>query len=195
MGTFFYRKYYMVWDQTPKDEDGKDFIQIGLGQRSAAADDISNQYAPTANQVYPAQPEKKDSSHSIAGYPNVYPDPNPSPNPVPTPTPTPLPTPTPDIKPIIKPVLPDPKPQPNPAPVKPPVNDNTSSAVPVTATGSFFKKNRLVIIIVSTAILLLILTLIICCICYKRHRGPYNTVAYDDGDHTPTNRRSGLINN
>ena len=133
----------MVWDQTPKDEDGKDFIQIGLGQRSAAADDISNQYAPTKNQVYPAQPEKKDSSHSIAGYPNVYPTPVDPVNPVvpkPAPTPTPLPTPTPDIKPNpdIKPVVPNPKPQPNPAPVKPPVNDNTSSAVPVTATGSFF---------------------------------------------------------
>jgi len=129
MGTLFYKKYYMVLDQTPKAERGLNYIQIGLGHRSGADADINNQYAPTSNQVYPFIPESKDSSHSINGYPNVYPDPNPSPNvPVVPPVKPPLPTPTPDI-PVTpsKPVNPSPKPLPNPSPVGPPTPDSNES--------------------------------------------------------------------
>lgn len=185
----------MVLDQTPMHERGRNFIQIGLGLRASGQEDTKNQYLyPQTNRVYPALPESKDSSHSMNGYPNVYPDNGHTPV---TPPPPP-PTPTPPIpKTPVKPV-PVPTPQVNPAPVPDPsqkTSDNTSSSNPTTPTSSFFKKNKLVIVIVSIALLLAILTLIICCICYKRHRGPYNTVSYDDNDMTPTNRRSGLINN
>jgi hypothetical protein len=39
----------MVLDQTPKDEMGLDYIQIGLAIRTSIMDDTKNQYTPSRN--------------------------------------------------------------------------------------------------------------------------------------------------
>lgn len=114
----FYEKYYMVLDQTPMHERGRNFIQIGLGLRASGQEDTKNQYLhPLPNRVYPYLPESKDSSHSMNGYPNVYP----SGGNTPVTPPPPVPKPTPSNIPVTPPKpVPTPTPQPNPAPVPTP---------------------------------------------------------------------------
>lgn len=92
LGSIVMKNYYTVYDMSPYDE-GKNFIQIGVGKANQNAFIGNTKYNTRSPYYLPAKKED-DSSHVIAPWPDQYhitPDPQPIP---PKPDPTPVPTPS-----------------------------------------------------------------------------------------------------
>ena len=78
-GNFFTSYFYMVFDQTPIEEFGKDYIQIGFGPRN-----------PTPLVSEKSKDETAHTGEDVIVVPDVPVPPTPGPDPTPGPGPTPI---------------------------------------------------------------------------------------------------------
>ena len=71
VGNVFFEDKYIVWDQTPKQNDKKDYIQIGIGYADRNADIGQIQYGVYKSLFKPLDREF-DSSTTIEGFRDPY---------------------------------------------------------------------------------------------------------------------------
>ena len=62
LGNVFMEKYYTVFDLTPKDEHGEDYIQIGFAPKNKVNNIGRQQYDPSWDYYWPEKKEKDRSS-------------------------------------------------------------------------------------------------------------------------------------
>lgn len=66
-------KYYVVYDMTPYDEHGKDYIQVGIGLQNPKMIMGEQHYNPDSD-VYKPEKEEIDQSTDIDGKDDSYDD-------------------------------------------------------------------------------------------------------------------------
>jgi len=68
------KEYYVVYDQTPYDERGEKYNQIGIGYQNKGAEMLKRHYDYSKSNSGNFHPTTAamDSSHTIVPYPSVY---------------------------------------------------------------------------------------------------------------------------
>ena len=71
VGGSFLKSNYVVYDMTPLDTYGKDYIQVGVGAINSSAIIGEKQYDTTSIHYFP-KPEEKDATTNMDGFEDPY---------------------------------------------------------------------------------------------------------------------------